>query len=165
MKYKLTTEDYMQFQLYHMMNNQKNVYYRNRACILILMGLLAFLITALTGNGWYVLGYGVFLAPLWIATKYIYEQWVRRQVRKKISEDDAYLAEVTMYIQDDVLVKKVSGVKVELLLSNIKSVIVDKDLIYIEFPDSTRIIPSRAFENETQKGEFLDNINYRGYNN
>ena len=165
MKYRLTFEDYLQYQLYYMTNNQKKAYYRKRAGLLILIGVIVFLITGLTGNGWFVLGYGILLAPIWIATKYILELRARMDVKKRISGDYAYLAETTIEIIDDVMVKEVLGVKVELPLSNIKNVVVDKDLIYVEFPDGTRIIPSRAFESEAQKGEYLDNINYRGYNN
>lgn len=166
LKYEITQEDYMGFNLYHLKNSP--THHKNYLFIRYGLSVLSSLIMILIGTQlfnqpllyWVIIAVGFLI--IWIINfPKRYDKQLRKQILKVLKEGDnsSFFGHKTMTI-DDEKIHVVDEFMTEVTLKkNIKSVKVLDELILIYISGlSAYIIPTRNLTGE-EKEKLLENLN------
>lgn len=158
MKYRLTTEDWLKLN-YYLLETKKSEKIKLlffRISVMVVLGVVLFMVAGETANAWGVFLYLIFFIPLWLFLGRLYKWLIKVRLIQSLKKNPMYLSERMVTIEGEWLKSESMGVIQSVPLDNVKNVIHDGDLIYLECTDGFRIVPNRVFESERNKADFLD---------
>lgn len=123
---------------------------------MVVLGVVLFMVAGETANAWGVFLYLIFFIPLWLFFGRLYKWLIKVRLIQSLKKNPMYLSERMVAIEGGWLKSESMGVIQSVPLDNVKNVIHDGDLIYLECTDGFRIVPNRVFESERNKADFLD---------